>query len=279
MLWRVASRGFVWWVVDNVITRTRDTIILDSRLHEYESRGILSQGRSREVRHLAASIEPGALRGPTEVCRLLLGEHVKAPAPETSPPKAFISYAWGQTSPNASEDDRKRQEVVERMCETLGKAGWQVVRDQTDMQYGDLISAFMKTLGQADLVVVVLSDKYLRSPYCMTELHDLYVNSRQEKGDFLKHIIPLVLDDARIGTWRDRAEHAEHWHAEFQAMEKSYQHLGERDFNLYKAMKDWHNHVSDMLAYINDVLTPHGFDEIVKDDFAALRRILPPSTV
>ena len=57
-------------------------------------------------------------------------------------------------------------------------------------------------------------------------------------------------------------------------MEKSYQHLGERDFNLYKAMKDWHNHVSDMLAYIDDVLTPHGFDEIVKDDFAALRRIL-----
>jgi hypothetical protein len=26
-----------------------------------------------------------------------------------------------------------------------------------------------------------------------------------------------------------------------------------------------------MLAYVNDVLTPHGFDEIVKDDFAALR--------
>ncbi|HEY5704555.1 MAG TPA: TIR domain-containing protein [Terrimicrobiaceae bacterium] len=278
MLWRAASRGFVWWVVDNVITRTRDTIILDSRLHEYESRGILSQGRSREVRHLAASIEPGALTGPTDVCRLLLGEQIKAPAPETLPPKVFISYAWGHTSPNSSEDDRKRQEVVERMCETLGKAGWQVVRDQTDMQYGDLISAFMKTLGQADLIVVVLSDKYLRSPYCMTELHDLYVNSRQEKGDFLKHIIPLVLDDARIGTWRDRAEHAKHWHAEFQAMEKSYQHLGERDFSLYKVMKDWHNHVSDMLAYINDVLTPHGFDEIVKDDFAALRRILSPST-
>jgi hypothetical protein len=29
-----------------------------------------------------------------------------------------------------------------------------------------------------------------------------------------------------------------------------------------------------MLAYVNDVLTPHGFDEIVKDDFAALRQML-----
>ena len=41
----------------------------------------------------------------------------------------------------------------------VGKRGWQVVRDKTAMQYGDLISAFMKTLGQADLVIVVLSDK------------------------------------------------------------------------------------------------------------------------
>jgi hypothetical protein len=53
----------------------------------------------------------------------------------------------------------------------------------------------------------------------MTELHDLYLNSRQEKRDFLNHIIPLVLADARVGTWRDRAEHAKHWQAEFQAME------------------------------------------------------------
>jgi hypothetical protein len=29
-----------------------------------------------------------------------------------------------------------------------------------------------------------------------------------------------------------------------------------------------------MLAYVNDVLTPHGFDEIVKGDFAALRQML-----
>ena len=106
----------------------------------------------------------------------------------------------------------------------------------------------------------------------MTELYALY--SRQEKNDFLNHIIPLVLADARIGTWRDRAEHAKHWKAEFQEMEQSFQDLGEQDFGLYKAMKDWHNNVGDMLAYANRVLTPPGFDEIVKDDFASLRQML-----
>ena len=39
-------------------------------------------------------------------------------------------------------------------------------------------------------------------------------------------------------------------------------------------MQEWHNRISDMLAYVNDVLTPHGLDDIVKDDFASLRQML-----
>jgi hypothetical protein len=69
---------------------------------------------------------------------------------------------------------------------------------------GDLISGFMKRIGLADHVIVVLSDKYLRSPYCMTELHTIYQRSVGEKEDFLRRIIPLRLADARFGTWRDR---------------------------------------------------------------------------
>ena len=44
-------------------------------------------------------------------------------------------------------------------------------------------------------VIVVFSDKYLRSPYCMTELHSIYQRSVGDKEDFLRRIIPLVLDD------------------------------------------------------------------------------------
>jgi hypothetical protein len=38
--------------------------------------------------------------------------------------------------------------------------------------------------------------------------------------------------------------------------------LGTADFALYKSMQDWHNHVGDMLAYINDMLHPHGFEDL-----------------
>ena len=79
-------------------------------------------------------------------------------------PQVFVSYAWGDTSPNASEEDRQRQEVV--VCQTLEKENWKVVYDKNELRPGHLISTFMKTLGHADLVIVVLSAKYLRSPYC-----------------------------------------------------------------------------------------------------------------
>lgn len=109
-------------------------------------------------------------------------------------------------------------------------------------------------------------------------LHDRAVlrlpNARQERQEFLNRIIPLVLKDANIGNWRGRATYAEHWGSEFKAMEEHLTRLGEEDLKLYKAMKRWHNEVGDMLAYVNDVLHPHGFDEIVKEDFAALRQML-----
>jgi internalin A len=93
-------------------------------------------------------------------------------------------------SPNASEEDCQRQEVVEQLCQTLEKENRQVIRDKNALHPGDLISDFMKTLGQARLVIVVLSDKYLRSPYCMTELHAIYKNAREERQEFLNRIIP-----------------------------------------------------------------------------------------
>jgi internalin A len=123
-------------------------------------------------------------------------------------------------------------------------------------------------------VIVVLSDKYLLSPYCMTELHYIYQRSLGEKEDFLRRIIPLRLDDARFSNWRDRVAFAEYGEAEFKAMEEKFRHLVEAGFRLYKAMQEWHNRIGDMLAYVNDKLVPHGFDEIVKDDFAGLRQML-----
>jgi hypothetical protein len=56
-------------------------------------------------------------------------------------------------------------------------------------------------------------------------------------------------------------------------MEKHLTHLGEEDLKLYRAMRRWHNEIGDMLTYVNDKLAPHGFEDIVSDEFASLRQM------
>jgi internalin A len=190
-------------------------------------------------------------------------EPAQALQPASGTPDVYVSYAWGQN-----------EKVVDDMCNVIEAEGWRVIRDKTAMKHGDRISDFMKCLSRGDLIVVVLSAKYLQSNYCMTELHGVYQRALGDKGEFLDRIIPVSLDDTKISSWRDRTETAKHWEDEFQEMEKCLPLLGQQDFGLYKSMQDWHNRVGDILAYANDVLRPHGLESIVKDGFATLCQML-----
>src|SRR5262245_65782048 len=78
-------------------------------------------------------------------------------APGRAVQQVFVSYAWGDDSP----EGRQREQVVERLCERLRDWGYDVVRDRDQMRRGDLISEFMRRIGRGDRVVVVLSEKYL----------------------------------------------------------------------------------------------------------------------
>jgi len=147
--WRVASRGFVWWVIDNVITRTRDTIQLESRLTEYEDRGILNEGRSREVRNLAASIEVGAVMGPTEVGRLLLDQPVSAIPIRASPSDAgfHVFFSYNRT-------DRKAVLQIADRLQERGIRAWVDVRElRPGLPWQEALEAQIKTVGAAAVFV------------------------------------------------------------------------------------------------------------------------------
>jgi internalin A len=155
----------------------------------------------------------------------------------------------------------------------LQQENWKVIRDKDELEYGDQISDFMKMLGQARLVIVVLSEKYLRSPYCMTSCTPFIKTPGRKDKNSLTASFRLCSRTPTSVTGAV-AQYAEHWESEFKAMEQHFTHLGVEDLKLYKAMRRWHNEVGDMLAYVNDILSPHGFVEIVKHDFAGLRQML-----
>ena len=75
----------------------------------------------------------------------------------------FISYAWGGES----------EELVNQIDKTLQQRGFRIIRDKRDLGYKNSISAFMERIGQGNCIIIVISDKYLRSPNCMFELVEI----------------------------------------------------------------------------------------------------------
>jgi internalin A len=192
--------------------------------------------------------------------------------PDDGKRRVHLSYAWGDTTPQG----RQREELVNHLCDHLREWGYDVLRDKDILRSGEAISDFMRSIGQSERVLVVLSEKYLRSVYCMTELHEIYRNSRGEKDDFLRRIIPLTLDDARIGSAADRGRHALYWKRQREELQPLVAEgvLGETDLAQWCRMARWVADVSEMLAHINDTLHAVGFDAILADDFAGVRERL-----
>lgn len=72
--------------------------------------------------------------------------------------------------------------------------------------YKGRIREFMEEIGRGHAVVVVLSDKYLRSPNCMLELVEI-----MKAGDMHQRIFPVVLGDADIEDMARRLQYKKHW--------------------------------------------------------------------
>ena len=132
----------------------------------------------------------------------------------------------------------------------------------------------MNRLSKADRIVVILSDKYLKSPYCMYELLQIYQRSGSDKKEFMTHIFPVILDDAEISTLKQKANYGRYWKKECAEIaqiidEGDGDTLGSEGMRQYEYMKDFSGKVSNMLHHINDVLSPRGFDSIRDnlDDF------------
>jgi internalin A len=127
----------------------------------------------------------------------------------------------------------------------------------------------MQRIGRADRVFVVLSAKYLKSPYCMFELFEVWRNNRADPIEFNKRVKAYNLPCAKISTPLDRVQYAIHWKEQYEALDAAVKPhglgiLGEADLKQYKLMQDFAHRVSDILATVADVLQPRDFEQLEK---------------
>ncbi len=190
--------------------------------------------------------------------------------------KVYISYAWGNVN-STNEVDRRRQETVEKLCEILEpKDGCLVVRDKTWMRKGDLISEFMKAIGRGGCVVTILSEKYLQSEFCITELDHIYNYSLRDAKEFQARIVPIVLPDAKIFTPTDRDKIVDFWknREAYFAPKAAEGEISTDEYTLFKLIKEWKVRLRDILSAIIETLHIYSFEDMMAHDFQAVRELL-----
>src|SRR5271166_6567941 len=193
-------------------------------------------------------------------------------AERSAKPKLYVSYAW------ADPTDPDREAIVDQACEEAEKRGTPIIRDKTTLTFGDSIAKFMKGIGEGDRIFVVLSDKYLKSSFCMFELFEIWRNSRQDRAEFLRRVRIYTLGDAKIWKPVDRVKYAKYWKDQHEELKQAVGEagldvLGEEDLRSYKHMQDFASKVGDILALFANIVQPRSFDDLKAYGFDD-----PPST-
>jgi hypothetical protein len=185
-----------------------------------------------------------------------------------SQPKCYVSYAWGDDSP----EGRERDDVVDQLCAEAKTRGIRIIRDKTAMTYGDRISEFMAQLGRGDRVFIILSDKYLKSLYCMSELFDVWRNCKENEAEFAKRTRVFTLASAKLQTPKQRAKYALYWRKAFEKCDAFMKRQGplavaDKDVVDLRLMARFVSETANILALVQDVLGPHDFTQFVKYGF------------
>lgn len=151
----------------------------------------------------------------------------------------FISYAWGG----------EREEIVNQIDDALQKRGIRVVRDKHALGYRGSIREFMQRIGQGNCVILVISDKYLRSPNCMFELVEIAKNQ-----EFHDRIFPVVLNDANIYDPVTRIEYVKHWETKRAELAKAMKKLDPANLQGIRDDMDLYDRIRDKVSGITSIL-------------------------
>lgn len=175
-------------------------------------------------------------------------------------PEVFVSYAWNNES----------CAIVDNLQQALDGQGIRLLRDREEVRYKDSIRDFMRRIGKGKCVVVVISEKYLKSENCMFEMVEI------AKAEGLRErIFPIVLGDANIYKATGRIRYVKHWEDEIHELDEALKSVRgdnlnnlQEDLNLYSEIRRLFDRITDTLRDMN-ALTPEqhegaGFDELIR---------------
>jgi hypothetical protein len=153
--------------------------------------------------------------------------------------EVFISYAWGGDS----------EAIANQIEQVFREKNIPLVRDKTDLGFKGRIKAFMEEIGRGKAVVVVISDKYLKSENCMFELVEIAA-----KGDFYNRIFPIVLPDAQIYDPVERIDYVVHWEERIQKLDTAMKKVNSANLQGFRESIDLYTRIRNTIAELTETL-------------------------
>jgi formylglycine-generating enzyme required for sulfatase activity/GTPase SAR1 family protein len=123
--------------------------------------------------------------------------------------QVFLSYAWDPKTRSVPEGYTEPVDTIEAALEA--DPGITVLRDRKSIRSGEDIVRFMQRIRDVDKVVLIHSDRYWMSPFCMYEFGQV-VDSFTDRTEKLADVLVLV-EHLRSG-WGDSEslrDYTRHW--------------------------------------------------------------------
>jgi len=111
------------------------------------------------------------------------------------------------------------------------------------------IKEFMERIGRGKCVVIVISEKYLKSENCMFELLQIAKNEQ-----FYERIFPIVLDDAKIYKPKDRIQYVQYWEKEIQELDQQIRSVSSANLEGFREDIDLYNEIRQYLPRLTNIL-------------------------
>ena len=200
-----------------------------------------------------------------------------ADAQNSPKPLVYVSYAWG----DETDAGREREQIVDELCQALEKYDDIIVgRDKRRQKIGDSIEGFAADIAKADIILAVISKKYLRSYHCMVEeLHQTFRRSNFVREEFRKRVCLLLLDGAEHDI-SISDELRIHWNKFY---EEEHSKLSDLDpgktgsphgWSILFDIMEFKGRMRDMLSALTDSVMPRGYKQIKRNDFQELRDLI-----
>ena len=178
-------------------------------------------------------------------------------------PSIFISYAWNSES----------EAIAKSVEKEFQRRGVRIIRDKIDLKYKGRVKDYMGQIGRGKYVVLIISNKYLKSENCMFELLQIFKNQ-----DFYERIFPVVLDEVKIAKAADRLDLLGYWENEAENLDQRIRKLKELtniqgvtdDLNLYTEIRNNIARITNILKDINTLNT----DQHISSNFKQLYELI-----